>query len=210
MITRMDRDIGRLMELLKAKSVDDNTIVFFTSDNGGERYSNMAGLARGKGEVWEGGIRVPSVIQWPAMVKAPLRSDIRCSGMDVFPTILDILGKPLPADRTYDGVSILPVLRGEAQDLDARPLAFANGNQRAWMEGRYKIVTGVKKENKHFNQLYDMEEDPYERVNLIHSMPEVFTRLFKNYQAWEKDALRDASDGVSEITDNASATADIQ
>ncbi len=230
-VTSIDRAVGRVRKALRELGVADNTLLWFSSDNGPHanktdgqapdedvlgkdfRYTNRgsAGPYRaGKWRAWEGGIRVPSVIEWPAVVKKPLRSNLRCNGLDVFPTLLDIIGKPLPADRSYDGVSILPHLRGEEQNTDAHPRVFANGNQRAWMEGRYKIVTGIKKKSGHFDQLYDLEKDPYERVNLIRSMPEVFTRLFRNYQAWEKAALQDASDGVSEITKDISATAEIK
>jgi arylsulfatase A-like enzyme len=121
MITRMDRDIGRIMELLKKLGIDENTIVFFTSDNGPykgspipiEFFDSNGALRGGKRDVYEGGIRIPMIVRWPGKIRPGRVSEQVWAFWDFLPTAAELAGLPVPKD--IDGISMLPVLSGKPQ-----------------------------------------------------------------------------------------------
>jgi len=116
-ISAVDEQVGRLRTKLRELGVAENTMVWFCSDNGPEGSSQDPGLAGGlrgrKRSLYEGGVRVPGILEWPAVVQAGSETDVPAVTSDYLPTILDVLGQPLPAERPYDGISLLPVIRGE-------------------------------------------------------------------------------------------------
>ena len=114
-ITQLDHALGQVMDALDKAGLADNTLLFFTSDNGPvARFGGMTGgLRGGKRSSHEGGIRVPGIARWPGKIKAGTTSDIPVIGTDIFTTILDISGIPLPCDRTIDGVSMLAAFGGK-------------------------------------------------------------------------------------------------
>ena len=117
-ITAMDRAIGDLREHLSAEGVRDETLVWYCGDNGAPRESHFASPMRGwKGQVYEGGIRVPAVIEWPARIKEPACVPVKAVTSDILPTLADLAGQPLP-DRPIDGINLLPALEGS---LRSRP-----------------------------------------------------------------------------------------
>jgi len=123
-VEQIDWSVGRVKEKLEELNIEDNTIFIFTSDNGGisARTSNLP-LRAGKGTYYEGGIRVPFCIQWPGVVEPGSESDIPVGGVDFMPTFAEIASSPLPANQPVDGISILPLLKGESFERD-RPIYF--------------------------------------------------------------------------------------
>ncbi len=117
-ISAMDEVVGQVQELLHHYNLHNNTMLWFTSDNGPENAcpGETAGLRGRKYTILEGGIRVPGIIQWPAIIKENRKSDFPVVSSDLLPTVCDILGMDPPRDRPIDGMSILPFLRGEVTD----------------------------------------------------------------------------------------------
>ncbi|NQT85325.1 sulfatase-like hydrolase/transferase, partial [bacterium] len=192
-ITAMDEQVGRLRVELKRLGVDGNTMLWFCSDNGPARQGSprhvgsTAGLSGYKLSIREGGIRVPGLLVWPKEVKKPRTVDAPCVTSDYFPTILDALGIQLPADRVYDGISLLPLIRGERRTRDA-PIGFLNrnGNEAVWMEDRYKLIATSKRV-----QLYDIPADAAEKQDLAGKLPEVKARMETALAAWKNDVMKE-------------------
>ena len=118
-VTQMDDAVGTVLAALEAQGLAENTLVWFTSDNGPARtkYHNVgsAGSLRGyKGLMYEGGLRVPGIVRWPARIKAGTTSATPVSGVDVLPTLCEIAGIAAPSDRKLDGASVAPVFSGSA------------------------------------------------------------------------------------------------
>jgi arylsulfatase A-like enzyme len=111
-ITGIDRAVGKLRSALKEMGISDNTLVWYCSDNGGLKVASTGGRAR-KGSVYEGGLRVPGIIEWPAKIKQPRVSKIAVNSSDIYPTLLEIAGVSVDAQPPLDGVSLLPVLENQ-------------------------------------------------------------------------------------------------
>ena len=177
MIHHMDEGIGQVMQALRRHAMDENTLVVFTSDNGGERYSDNWPLVGGKMDLTEGGIRVPWVAHWPAVIAPASVSTQQCLTMDWSATMLAAAG--VAADPAYplDGVSLLPVLRN-ANMLFERPMHWRMNHrrQRAMRLGDWKYlqVDGLE-------YLFDLTADERERANLGHQQPD---RLAAMRAAW--------------------------
>lgn len=190
-LTAMDEQVGRLRDELKSLGVADNTMLWFCSDNGPARQGSPrhAGTAKSlkgyKLSINEGGIRVPGLMVWPGKIKEARTVEAPCFTSDYFPTILDTLGLDLPADRTYDGTSLLPFVAGEKKERE-KPLGFLNknGKESAWMEQRYKLIEGKKEP-----QLYDIIADPGESKNLAKEKPDVLSRLQKDLKIWKDTVM---------------------
>jgi arylsulfatase A-like enzyme len=175
MIRHMDEGIGRLLE-----AVDDNTLVVFTSDNGGERFSDTWPLTGGKMDLLEGGIRVPYIVRWPQRIAAGGTSTQLAITMDWVATFLEAANVPPHADYPLDGMSLLPVFHGKSfeRDLFWR-MKFRE--QKAVRSGNWKWLS---LEGNEF--LYDLARDPRERANRARREPERFAELRARYEAWEK------------------------
>ncbi len=184
----MDEQIGRLLAFLKEKGVYDNTIIFFTSDNGPEgrsrkgRTQGTQGNFRGrKRSLHEGGVRVPGIMLWSDGIKQHVETDIPFSTLDYFPTIMDITGfsdkgKPKP----IDGISMLPFIRGEMK-VRPVPIGFESKKQQAFMTNRYKIYSSDKGETF---ELYDLLNDPGETVDISGSHPGIVKEMRKYLDEW--------------------------
>ena len=122
-ITAMDRAIGKLREELKTLGIADNTLVWYTSDNGATTPGSTGGLRGKKGSLYEGGIRVPGIVEWPARIKSPRKTDLPAGSVDIFPTLLDLVGVQPPKDRPLDGTSLRPLFDGQ-MDRRTKPLGF--------------------------------------------------------------------------------------
>ncbi len=113
-LTAMDRAMGMLREELEVLKVRDNTILWFCSDNGADPPGSRGGLRGTKRMLWEGGIRVPGILEWPAVVKQQMVTDVPCSTLDIYPTIVDLLGLEVAGQvRPIDGVSLCDVIKGK-------------------------------------------------------------------------------------------------
>ena len=184
MIRQMDEGIGRILAALKSSKTENNTIVVFTSDNGGERFSDTWPLIGKKMDLLEGGIRVPYIVRWPAKVKAGGVTAQQAITMDWVATFLDAAGvKP---DRNYplDGKSLLPVLKAPSRVFH-RDLFWkmVYRNQKALRSGDWKYMSV---EGDEF--LFNLAKDERERANFGKREPQRLAAMRARYLAWE-DAL---------------------
>lgn len=196
-VDAMDQAIGRVLDTLDQEGIADNTIVLFFSDNGGAAYSyggaNNAPLRGGKGETFEGGIRVTSLMRWPAMLEPGQIFDQIMSVMDVFPTIADAADVRPGNSFALDGRNMWPALKSGAEvPLDA-PLIFGseipiygNFNFAAFNE-EWKLVQEVQQEQIAItvtNYLFKISDDPYEYNNLAAVYPDIVENLSKAILDW--------------------------
>jgi arylsulfatase A-like enzyme len=123
-ITGIDRAMGKLREKLRSLGVAENTLLWYTSDNGAQGPGSTGGLRGRKGSVWEGGIRVPTIIEWPARIKRPIVTSVPGNSCDIYPTLLEIAGvKAAGQVEPLDGVSLLGVIEGRAS-VRGKPMGF--------------------------------------------------------------------------------------
>ncbi len=180
MVTRMDRDIGRIMALLKDLKIDDNTIVFFCSDNGAAkrwegRFDSSGPLRGRKRDMYEGGIRTPMIVRWPGRIEPGSENDLAWHFADVLPTLAKI-ARTNPPDG-IDGVSVLPTLLGKKQDLADRFLYwefFEGGYKQAVRWRNWKAVR-LKPGQK--LELYDLSQDIGEKQNVAANHPNIVARI---------------------------------
>jgi arylsulfatase A-like enzyme len=164
MIRALDRGVGKVMAALKAQGLDDNTIVIFTNDNGGAWYAGLPNINhpyRGwKGTFFEGGIRVPFFIRWPAGIASAQKSSTPIHHVDVLPTLAAAAGIPIPNDRMIDGKNFLPFLTGrKAPSPTSRTLYWRSGGYEAIRDGDWKLQV-----SRHPNRiwLFNLADDPTE------------------------------------------------
>jgi arylsulfatase A-like enzyme len=202
MVEAMDTNVGRILKKLDALGLRENTIVVFTSDNGGIRsVSPQDPLRAGKGSYFEGGIRVPMVIRWPGKVEAGAETAHPTINMDFFPTFRDILG--VKVEKELDGESLLPVLSGQPamherplfwhfpiylqaynpNNDDGRDPLFRTRPGSAIRKGKWKLHDYFE-DNKIL--LYDLECDPGERKNVADEYPEVVEELYVLLNDWRE------------------------
>ena len=195
MIRQMDEGIGRVLQALKDIGAERDTIVVFTSDNGGERYSDMWPLVGKKMDLLEGGIRVPYIVRWPARIEPCGLTAQMAITMDWVATFLeaaDVLPHP---DYPLDGMSLLPMLR-EPNAVRDRELYWRMKfrEQRAMRSGRWKYLSV---EGDEF--LYDLASDPRERANYARRNSDVFETMRSGYAAWEASMPPIAPDAAFSI-----------
>jgi arylsulfatase A-like enzyme len=183
MITRLDSDVGKLMDKLKQLRIDDNTIVFFSSDNGPHKeggvdpaFFQSSGPLRGiKRDVYEGGIRVPLIVRWPGKIKAGQVNDQPCAFWDFLPTAAALADARKPAN--IDGISMLPALLGETQTNRHEFLYWEfheRGFQQAIRMGEWKAVRPQAGEPL---ELYDLKADQGEKRNVAVEHPAVVAKM---------------------------------
>ena len=194
MIHHMDEGIGQLVETLKANNLLNNTLIVFTSDNGGERFSDNWPLVGGKMDLTEGGIRVPWIAHWPAHIAPSTVSDQHCMTMDWSATMLDIGGGQADAAYPIDGVSLRSVLSNPKQTFE-RPLYWRmnHRHQRAMRQGPWKYL----KVDDH-EYLFNLDNDERERANLAKVHPERLSEMREQWINW--------SHTVPEIPEDASVS----
>ena len=184
----MDKQVGRLRNKLKDLGIADNTLVFYTSDNGPEGSSPLGrtqGLTNGlkgrKRSLYEGGIRVPGIIEWPSKINPGTLVKVPCFTSDYFPTIAHILGIDIEKyKRPYDGENLLPYWMGKS-DKRSKPLAFQFNKQFALIDNDYKLYGKVQKPL----QLYNLKYDGGELTDLSIAEPEKLKVLQTLYQQWD-------------------------
>lgn len=191
-VTALDRQVGRLRAFLREHGIAQNTMVAFCSDNGPEGKDGAPGKQgpfRGrKRSLYEGGVRVPGLIEWPANIEGGSSSDVASCTVDYFPTIMDIVGFKMPDKRPLDGVSLLPVINGEMKERP-KPLAFHIKGKAAWHDGMMKAHGDVKKGKW---ELYDLAADPGETTDLAQEKPKKLKSMIAAWTKWKKSV--DASD----------------
>lgn len=178
-ITAMDRAIGKLRSYLKNEGIKENTLIWYCGDNGippsGLYNSAFHGL---KGTVYEGGTRVPGIIEWPEEISKPSASDVNGVTTDIFTTLAEVIDLKLP-DRPFDGVSLMPVIRGEVKER-SKPICFWNFD-----------AENLKDRDPYIDPQLQVGTTP-----LVKKSGELFTRTFRNYhhkEIGEKDYLGDRS-----------------
>lgn len=192
LIEHVDEAIGTVMKTLKDLGLEENTIIVFTSDNGGvtsgDNFStNQLTLRGGKGYQWEGGIRIPYFIHVPWMRQNGARIDVPVSGTDLYPTLMDLAGLPLQPEAHRDGVSLKPLLHGG--NIDERPLYWHYphyGNQggepsSTIRKGKWKLI--YYWEDLHA-ELYDLETDIGERDDVANDKPEIAGQMQMQLLEW--------------------------
>jgi arylsulfatase A-like enzyme len=183
MVKSLDDGIGQVLKALVQAKLDRETLVIFTSDNGGERFSFNWPFAGQKGSVFEGGIRVPAIVRWPGVVPAGRSTEQVAVTMDWTATILAGTGTAPHPRYPLDGKNLLPVIKGESLPYE-RKLFWRFRSQDALRSGRWKYV------NDGQNQfLFDLSIDQRERANFKEKHPEVFNQLRSEFQAWEARVL---------------------
>jgi len=192
MIETLDDAVGRVLDSLEASGLSDSTVVIFTSDNGGvssgDAYSTCNHPLRGgKGRQWEGGIREPFYLCYPPRTAGGATSDTPVTGADLYPTVLDLCGLPLRPDQHVDGVSLVPLMRGET--VQPRPLYWHYphyGNQGGepssiLREGGYKLIHYYEDGR---NELYYLPDDLEERNDLADAHPQRVRRMWGRLKGW--------------------------
>ena len=179
MIQQMDEGIGQVMDALQRNGVADNTLVIFTSDNGGERFSDNWPLVGGKMDLTEGGIRVPWIAHWPRAIAPGRVSTQHCLTMDWTATVLDAAGVAPAPTHALDGVSLLPLLRGGAEFERPMYWRMKHRGQRALRQGRWKYLQVDGNE-----YLFDIAADERERANLAAHAPQRLAAMRADWLAW--------------------------
>ncbi len=185
MIEDLDLQVGRVLDALHAGGIADNTIVIFTSDNGGERFADTWPFTGRKTELLEGGLRIPAIISWPARIAIGHTTNQVAISMDWLPTLLAAAGTvPDPAYPT-DGIDLLPFLVEDAVPVPRKLFWRYKANaQHAVRDGDMKYLKILDN-----TFLFNVDEDPMERANLKERMPDVYTRLKSEWDAWNATML---------------------
>jgi arylsulfatase A-like enzyme len=194
MIQAMDLQIGRVLQALDANGLTDGTIVIFTSDNGGERFSDTWPFTGIKTELLEGGLRVPTLICWPERILAGQVSDQVAITMDWFSTLLEAAGVAPDPNYPPDGISLLPILSGHSAPVPRKLFwRYKTNAQRAMRDGNFKYL---KIRDNSF--LFDVVADPRERANLWQRKRDVSERMLSEWQAWNTTMLPEIPDSFGE------------
>ncbi|EDM26169.1 N-acetylgalactosamine-6-sulfatase [Lentisphaera araneosa HTCC2155] len=187
-ITAMDKQVGRLRRHLKSKELEENTMIWFCSDNGPEHKARpdngSAGHFRGrKRDLYEGGVRVPGLMVWPAKVKSPKEVNLPCVTSDYLPTILDALKIEHPQPTfEIDGRSLMPLIEGDIKQRN-KSIGLMFGGRIAWHRGPYKLISNNG--GKQY-KLYNIEDDPTEKNDISLSYPELVSELKKELREWHE------------------------
>ena len=189
-IEAVDQNVGRIVETLARLKLTDNTVVIFTSDNGGtDQYTSP--LRGGKGQLYEGGIRIPLVISWPGIKKPGGQCNAPVSSVDIYPTLLELAGAAAQKDQILDGISLVPALRGES-DLQRQRLFWhfpcyvgKATPSSAIREGDFKLIEFYEDGGR--RELYNLKNDPNEERDLAKTQPEKAAALYRALRSWQSE-----------------------
>ncbi len=203
MIESMDESLGRIVAELKKLDIYENTIIIFTSDHGGLSNSGLKNkrnlattnkpLRAGKGHIYEGGIKVPVFVRWPGVIEKKTITETIITGMDYFPTILEMCGLSAEPGNHIDGKSFVPALKGNKINNDrpfywhqiaARPTSTGDHNSSVIRIGDYKLHHFLD-DNR--IELYDLGKDPFEKNNIADEFPEITSEMDVKLQNWKKE-----------------------
>lgn len=186
MMRSLDDGIGRIIAALDASGMANNTVVIFTNDNGGERYSDNGGLRDRKLTLYEGGIRVPAFVRWPGKIKPATVTKQVATTMDWTATILTA-GKARVSKDSIDGIDLMPVMRGQSPEIE-RTLYWRlaqRAHQKATRSGDWKFVNDGKGE-----YLFNLATDQAEQHDVKEKYPDLFSTLKSRYEEWESTLLQ--------------------
>ena len=183
MLKRLDDGVGRVVDTLKRERKWENTLLFFLTDNGGSRamHANNTPLRGFKTQNYEGGIRTPFIVSWPAKFQGGRAIETPVISLDILPTALDAAGLPMPKGKPFDGKSLLPVLTGKTKTLHEHLFWSEGGSTGEWAvrSGRWKLVTVRNRQ-----QLFDLKSDPSEKADLADKQARKVQELTKLYGGW--------------------------
>ncbi len=179
-VTVMDRSIGRMLDLLDKKGLAENTIVIFFSDNGGGGSADNKPLRGKKGQLFEGGVRVPCLVRWPGRIPAGKVCREQLTSLEIFPTLVKASGLKPSADIVLDGFDMLPVLEGKAKS-SRKEMFWQRRGDRAARVGNWKWVDSAKGRG-----LFDLATDLSEQHDLSEQKPEVLKMVKGRFSAWKK------------------------
>jgi arylsulfatase A-like enzyme len=188
MMKSLDDNIGRVLRKLGELGLEDDTIVVFTSDNGGERFSDTWPFTGKKTELLEGGLRIPAIVRWPGVVRPGSQSDVPIMSMDWLPTFVAAGGARQDLSLPSEGLDLTPALVGGTMPERSLFWRFGNMAQRAHRRGPYKYL---KINENEF--LFDVVADPLERANLKERDPGLFASLKTAWEQWDEHMLHDPS-----------------
>jgi arylsulfatase A-like enzyme len=196
--------MGTLRRGLRELGIADNTLVWYCSDNGGwldpahpDAHGTNAGLRGRKGDMWEGGIRVPCVIEWPARINRPFATEVPAGVIDIYPTLVDLLQLKVPNQvQPLDGISLVPLIDGQMKERP-RPMGFwqyaetspvfnSNSGPSAWNDNRYKL----QKLARDKYELYDIAADLSEKTDIAAQHPEIVSRMKAELESWQQSVVR--------------------
>ncbi|MCG8652535.1 MAG: sulfatase-like hydrolase/transferase [Pirellulales bacterium] len=185
-LVAMDRSIGALRTGLRELKAADNTLVWFCSDNGGLpkiQPSTVGPLRGNKGTIYEGGLRVPGIIEWPAGIPSPRITKYPASVLDILPTLLEITEVSYPDQRPLDGVSLKPLFQQELPRRE-KPIPFRHIGKAALIDNDFKLLTAKIGTGKF--QLYNLADDPGETTDLSRQHPEIAKQLRARLTKWSR------------------------
>lgn len=178
MVRNLDRNVGRVLQTLKDEGLDDNTLVIFTSDNGGAGYVGLPEINRPyrgfKSTFFQGGIRAPFFMRWPGKIAPGSRYANPVSHIDIFATAAGAAGAAVPKDRVIDGVDLTPYLQGKATGRPHQTLFWRSGQYSTVLDGDWKLQVNGARDKV---WLYDLAADPTEQRDLSKTMPDKVTAL---------------------------------
>jgi arylsulfatase A-like enzyme len=200
-ITGIDRSVGRLRAALRELKVADNTLLWYCSDNGGAAGPKSTGNLRGsKGTLWDGGLRVPGIVEWPARIPQPFISEMPCCTSDIYPTVLEATGAVAEKQiQPLDGISLLPLFDRKTESRP-KPIAFwANArspqSHAALLDWPYKLHTNAGSGRSRKGEkgdaaispvlLYDVSQDPKETTDLAAQQPDRVAKMTAALAAWK-------------------------
>jgi arylsulfatase A-like enzyme len=208
MVERMDYQVGRVLAALDSNGLREDTIVIFTSDNGGERFSDTWPFTGRKTELLEGGVRVPAVIRWPRRIPGGRTHEQVTISMDWFATLLAAAGTAPHAKYPSDGMSLLPMLTQNAAPVSRKLFWRYKGKaQRSARDGDFKVLKILDN-----TFLFNVVEDPLERANLKERRRDIYDRMVREWNAWNATMLpevRESATGSwtgSEVADHFGTT----
>ena len=188
MVRALDRGVGRVMAELKAQRLDHNTLVMFSSDNGGAHYIGLPEINRPfrgwKATFYEGGTHVPFMMRWPGQITAGSTVVAPISHFDIYATASAAAGAPLPTDRTIDGVALMPFIKGTAKGVPHQTLFWRSGNYRVVRDGDWKLQS---LDLPRQDLLFDLKADPTERTDVAAANPAVVAALLAKLKAHDAD-----------------------
>ncbi len=186
-LVAMDRSIGALRKGLRDLDIAENTLVWFNSDNGGLAGiapDTVGGLRGNKNTLFEGGLRVPAIVEWPAVVTRPRVTNHPAATMDIFSTIADIVGLPKSAMLApCDGMSVRPLFDKEIGPR-SKPIPFRHAGRAALIDNDFKLLTQNIEKGEF--ELYNIAEDAAETTDLFTKQPDVAKRMVKTFKAWNR------------------------
>lgn len=201
-ISGLDAATGNLRKTLRRLGIAENTLVWFVSDNGGVRLSSKDPAGKGKRNV---AARTIALLEWPGRIQSPLRVTVPCGQVDIYPTVLDVVGLKIPNQPVLDGISLLPLLEGK---MTTRPqplgfmlfeygsgkfprLDFVKDSQGTWIDGNYELtVEPAGYKGKDPVKLFHIYQDPEQKRNLAPQLPQVLSKMRAALEEWQRSVRK--------------------